>query len=377
MSSKKRKSTDSLVGLGASPAVNSSAVVDFLCSDNISSNLLCQDSQFSEHKEFINSFIPKKLDSNILANSYYRLSINDLYYYNNKAKRVFECGSFLSFAHEIDLDGVISEKGKLHFANFCKDRLCPMCSWRRSYKIFSQVSQIMNVIHSEYKFLFLTLTIPNVKADELSNAINNLMSAWNRFSGYKDIKKIMRGYFRALEITYNKKLDSFHPHFHIVFAVPLSYFKDKYYLKRDDFLSLWQNATRDNSITQVDIRVCKNKYSDDEIKSQQFLSSAVAEVAKYAVKSSDYLFKDNDVLTDYLVKTFSEALKGRRLVQFGGVFKDVFKSLNLDDAESENADLIHFDNELNPALSWLICRYGWSSGIYKLIDTKIETSDKH
>ena len=374
----KRKSTFDLVGLGAPSATSSALCGGFCYGDNIINSSL---GQYSESIEIRDKFTPKKINNNLLYNSYYRqhlkysnTPLENIYF--NKAQRVLSCGSYLIFAHEIDEYGEIAEKGKLHKANFCKDRLCPMCSWRRSYKIFGQVSQIMEQIHGGYKFLFLTLTVPNVSKEELNSAIDHLMSSWNRFTGYKPIKKILRGYFRALEITYNKESNTFHPHFHIVLAVPLSYFSSRDYLSRDDFLELWRKATRNASITQVDIRVCKDKYSKDELNSQKFLSSAVAEVAKYAVKSSDYLL-DDEQLTDELVEVFSSALLHRRLVQFGGIFKEVFKKLRLDDAESDDADLVHINDKLNPSLSWLICRYGWSMGAYQLIGSYVETADKH
>ena len=95
------------------------------------------------------------------------------------------------------------------------------------------------------------------------------------------------------------------------------------------------------------------------------------------MKDSDYLYPEDEKLTDYLVETFSKALNHRRLVQFGGVFKETFKALKLEDAESDNADLIHVNEKLNPALAWLICRYGWSMGAYKLIGSFVESSDRH
>lgn len=356
--------------VGSSPA---SAILGFCYTDNIKES---EQSQFSEDSEIQSKFNPKKLNSLLLSESYKRLADNNNIYIN-KWHRVADCGSFLSFAHEIDELGEISEKGKLHNANFCRDRLCPMCSWRRSFKIFGQVSQIMEQIGSQYQFLFLTLTIPNVKADELSSAIDKLMSSWNRFAGYKKIKKVLKGYFRALEVTYNKEQNSFHPHFHVVLTVPIGYLTSRDYISRDEFLALWKKATRDNSITQVDIRVCKSKYSFDELKAQSALASAVAEVAKYAVKSSDYLFAGDEALTDFLVETFSESLRSRRLSQFGGIFKEVYKQLKFEDAESESADLIHVNDKLNPALAWLICRYSWGIGTYNLVNSYVESASDH
>lgn len=255
-----------------------------------------------------------------------------------------------------------------------------MCAWRRSYKIFGQVSQIMDVIYADYTFLFLTLTVPNVPAAELPSTLDHLFSSWNRFTGYKKIKKVVKGYFRALEITYNNKVDSFHPHFHVVLAVPVGYLTSRDYISRDEWLALWRKACRNESITQVDIRVCNDKGSVErraQTKVARALSSVVAEVAKYSVKDSDYLFPNDSALTDYLVSTFTNALFHRRLAQFGGIFKDVFKALNLDDAEDDNTDLVHINNNLNPSLAWLICRYNWNIGVYNFAGSFIESPESH
>ena len=77
-----------------------------------------------------------KKKSLLLSESYKRLGLE------KKSFRVSECGTFLEFKKFVD--GSL----KLNGANFCKVRLCPMCSWRRSLKIFSQVSEIMNYFGS-------------------------------------------------------------------------------------------------------------------------------------------------------------------------------------------------------------------------------------
>jgi len=383
--SENRKSTNDLAVRGASPALCSSVNAIFDCNiDNNNKSNNSQDIEFSEKKELENKFEPKKRNNIILRDSYKRIG------YLTKSNRVSDCGSFLEFAHEISDFGDISKSGKLHNANFCRDRLCPMCSWRRSYKIFGQVSQIMEHIYDDYTFLFLTLTVPNVHANELSVTLDHLFSSWNRFTGYKKIKRIMLGFFRALEITYNEEKDTFHPHFHIVLAVPHGYIKSRDYLTRNDFLSMWRKACKDESITQVDIRVCRTKRLSDDFdfsmdewqrsvhtNDARALSSVVAEISKYAVKDNDYLFPEDLQLTDYLVKTFCDALFHRRLVQFGGIFKETFRTLQLEDVENENADLIHINSKLNPALSWMICRYNWGIGAYKFARSFVESPSEH
>ena len=51
---------------------------------------------------------------------------------NNRAEKVENCATWLTYGK------TTKAEFKLFYANFCRDRLCPMCSWRRSLKIFSQ-----------------------------------------------------------------------------------------------------------------------------------------------------------------------------------------------------------------------------------------------
>ncbi len=332
--------------------------------DNINS-LLCQDSPERELKE---KFEPKKLLSELLANSYSRISdsktqgSSEEFLFKKKSSRVSECGSFLEFVRYHDFNTDVSDI-KLHNANFCRDRMCPMCSWRRSLKIFSQVSQIMNLISNDYTFLFLTLTVPNCSSEALSDTISNISDGWSRFRHYKEVQSVVKGYFKALEITRNKSNGTFHPHIHTVLAVKKSYFNSRDYIQHDKWLSLWQKAMRDYSITQVDIRKAKSYQKE---KSNYNLSSAVAEIAKYSVKPSDYIISDNEVLTDEIVSVLSLALNNRRLCSFGGVFDKARGKLGLDDCE--DGDLLHIDDEIRSDLAVQIFRYGWSCGVYKLID---------
>lgn len=339
---------------------------------------ICQDE--SLENEIITKFTPKRQASELLAQSYDRIG------YENKAQRVNDCGTWLEFRRPLGEDSApphaptgaeavgSSEGWKLHNANFCRDRLCPMCSWRRSYKVFAQVSQIMDYIADDYVFLFLTLTVPNCSADELAQTIDDMQNGFHKFMKYKRIKTAVRGFFKALEVTRNKDNGTFHPHFHNIIAVNKNYFKSDKYIKRDEWLELWQKAMQDPTITQVDIRRCKPKEEiQDGEKAVKALGAAVAEVAKYSVKSSDYLLPDDEETTDSIVITLGAALHSRRLCAFGGVFDEVRKKLQLDDIE--NGDLIVVDgSELRSDVAVMIKKYGWSCGAYKLIEERREVN---
>src|SRR5699024_12465522 len=75
-------------------------------------------------------------------------------------------------------------------------------------------------------FVFLTLTAPNVKADELDDEIKHYNKSFQRLMQRKEVKSAVKGYVRKLEVTYNKERDDYHPHLHVILAVNKSYFTD-------------------------------------------------------------------------------------------------------------------------------------------------------
>lgn len=327
-------------------------------------------------EEIKEKFYPKKYLCYPLARSYERLGLK------SASKRVKHCGDFLEFADTPD-------GFKLYDARFCRDRLCPMCSWRRSYKIFGQISQIMDLIANDYEFLFLTLTVVNCKGSELSATISKMQKAWTRYfvtdnRCNRRAKDVIKGYFKALEVTHNlnkrsKSYDTYHPHFHIILAVNKSYFTSRDYIKQNEWLEMWQKAYGDPNITQVYIEKCKPKKSDIKAGEQfvRSLSSAVAEVAKYSVKASDYIgYFDKDgnprtyanKIIDSSVIALTSGLSHRRLCEFGGCFRDARDKLLLDDCE--DGDLVHLDYNFRSDVVYAIYHYGWSCGAYKLISIR-------
>lgn len=265
-----------------------------------------------------------------------------------KAYRIADCGSFLEFR--------VFDTGdmKLHHANFCKVRLCPMCAWRRSLKIFAQVSTVMNKCNSDYdyRFIFLTLTCRNCSPYELDNQIDELFCAFSKMTKRKIFKSAVKGFFRCLEITHNWDNNTFHPHFHIVLAVNSSYFSDsKIYISQKKWSELWADCLGVDYNPIVDVRAFERTTGKE-----------VAEVAKYAVKPSDVISPyGDDKMTDFVVETLDRSLNGRRLVAFGGSLKDIHRQLNLDD--TEDGDLINIgDDDIRDDLNYIICRYRWNVG---------------
>ncbi len=293
----------------------------------------------------------KKLENLELAASYKRIGSNKYY-------RVLDCSTFLEWKYYFE----INEK-RLAKANFCKVRLCPMCSWRRSLKIFGQVSKVMDYVEENYnyRYIFLTLTVKNCYAEDLRDTLDLMTKSFNKLSERKAFKQAVKGYFRSLEITYNKDDDSYHPHFHMILAVNKNYFTDnKVYLSQEKWTSLWKSCLKVDYTPIVDVRRIKE---DDK----KGFGKAVAETAKYTVKADDFLIRDEkgniDIpLTDEVVKTLDHALHRKRLTAFGFIFKDVHKKLNLDDAEKGRLEDSHIEENLRNDMAYLILRHQWNIG---------------
>jgi len=267
-----------------------------------------------------------------------------------KAIRLERCATDLVFTYS-ESNG----KKRLSKANFCRVRLCPMCAWRRSMKIYANMSRIMdNMPPKDYSFIFLTLTVENVNGDGLNAAIDDMMASWNRFTKAKAFKGAVLGWYRGLEITHNtdfksKSYDTYHPHFHCVLAVKPSYFKSRDYLSQEKWTNLWKRSLKAQYTPIVDARKVKG-----------CTAKAVCEIAKYTVKSNDYIMPDDLDLSEESVLILDGALEKRRLIAYGGVMKDLHKKLNLDD--EMDGDLIHTDEEDLTEADATMIHYTWNVG---------------
>lgn len=288
--------------------------------------------------------------------------------------RMFDCATELQFA----IDGQGTKK--LRYANFCKDRMCPMCQKRRSLKIYHDLQHVCGALiaerPTETAFLMLTLTVPNVHHGELRDMIKHMLKSWDRLMKRKEIDDVVLGWFRSLEVTQEKKRqDHFHPHIHALIAVPGSYFKTKHYIKQHRWQELWGDVTllpvQDVDVRRIKARSKKSKrimaagnVSPAEAE-QLAIRDAAAETGKYATKPSDYIRPsgiDGETeaalytVNKEVIQILAEALKNHRLIAYG----KRFKSLLAADAADDNADLVHIDGEKPSEIEAVaIQRFAW------------------
>lgn len=228
----------------------------------------------------------------------------------NRLTRLMYCGSFLEFVADVKKD-----KHKLINANFCRDRFCPMCQWRTSAKESYALSVMMTAIERElsYKFIFLTLTVKNVKADKLDDELKLLSRAFSALIRKANGKnEISKGYVRKLEITYNKERDDYHPHIHALIAVNKSYFTSRDYINQKEWLQMWREVTGKTGVDELG----RDEISQLNVQRVKDINDSALEVGKYTVKSIDYL--DNQAVFDLML----HVLHGKRLIAFAGCFRD-------------------------------------------------------
>ncbi|HDG0992489.1 TPA: protein rep [Staphylococcus aureus] len=226
----------------------------------------------------------------------------------NQMELVRECNTFLSFVADKTL-----EKKKLYKANPCKNRFCPMCAWCKARKDALGLSLMMQYVKQveQKEFIFLTLTTPNVRANDLEDEIKKYNKSFKKMFERKKVKTLSKGYVRKLEITYNEQEDTYNPHFHVLIAVNKSYFKDtKVYVNQKEWLELWRDVTGMPEITQVHVQ-----------KIRQNNNKELYEMAKYSGKDSDYLVNQR------VFDTFYKSLKGKQVLVYSGLFKEARKKL--------------------------------------------------
>lgn len=222
------------------------------------------------------------------------------------------------------------------------------------------------------RFLFLTLTIKNVKGEELNQALSQMTEGFRRLMLYKKVDKNMIGYLRATEVTYSKSRDDYHPHLHILLMVRPGYFKGSGYLKQTDWVALWQKAMKLDYEPGVDIRTVKPKAEDAEsLQEKDGLKKAILETAKYPVKPFDITKdKDGNVMKLSEVKKLQitddmmNGLHRKRQIGFGKLFKEIKKELELDDLENGNLIQTGEEKTETTAGKEIIAVWNWERSNY-------------
>lgn len=284
--------------------------------------------------------------------------------------KIKDCGSCLLFGKK---KGAPDLEKKLLYANFCKDRFCPVCMWRRSIKLGYQLKKTLErsiELNPDSRFIFLTLTEKNIKDENLQQAIKEINAAYSRMFHYKRlVDNVVLGTVRATECTYNRKRHDFNLHVHVLVQVKEAYFdKDKdFYIDQSEWQKLWKKAARFDYDPVVDVRAV---YAN-ESNGKDSLSSAVAEVAKYEVKSFEFIDIKHPKLSMKLIDTYSIAFKGVRGLGLSGVLREIKLDLF---GRSDDDELVHSDESHQSELTdgdIVFIQYRWNYQIGDYLEVEV------
>lgn len=221
-------------------------------------------------------------DREILSNIYAYLAENTdnsykAEYYQHKSDRLSNCK-------------------KRHW---CRVKLCPVCEFYRQLGVSKDLTKIMKDMKNDYDFIFFTLTIKNCKDYQLGKKVDKIMNAWDKLVRYKIIKEAVTGWYRWIEISYNRTEDTYHPHLHIIAAAN--------YIDKEKLQSLWEKAMRLDYEPIVKI----TKVVDIE------------NMPNYVRKKKDrdYIIPDDIEVSGKAIATLDHILQHRRISGYGGEMK--------------------------------------------------------
>lgn len=278
------------------------------------------------------------------------------------------CGDVLKFVKGHD------DRLHLYQTFFCKDRLCPICMWRRSLKRSTELNEMLNIVHEEQpsvRVLFLTLTVPNVKGEDLKNTIVRMNKGVTALLKYSKPARSLVGYVKQVEITVHRDIVaspglatmpvcdeyknircdnnectayvSYHPHVHLMLLVKSTYFKDKnHYINTNEWRSMWEKAikwgkcegdTKQSLVCYVETIKPKHKTIDFKDKKISAFKAASYESSKYVTKQKDYMqgnidLSDIDSFLDaQVISVLHTQLSHLRLYAYGGILRKLYKEL--------------------------------------------------
>jgi hypothetical protein len=197
------------------------------------------------------------------------------------ANRLSSCGR-----HPIIYQGEVT--GRLHVARaMCKSRMCPTCGMFRAKRLAKRLEVYNRTMDAPR---LLTLTLKDSSAP-LKEQIDRLVRCWRNVRQSAAGKDHVLGGYQCVEVTYNARSDSWHPHLHVVY--------EGRWWAQSAIADLWEKATGDSRI--VDIRAAHGR-------------AAVARyVAKYVAKS-----QIADQVPVKRIEEWCTALRGLRMVQTFG-----------------------------------------------------------
>ncbi|WP_242143942.1 MULTISPECIES: protein rep [unclassified Bacillus cereus group] len=183
-----------------------------------------------------------------------------------------------------------------------------LTSWERSVELAYFNHRVIAEINKtqQVNWLLIDFGLDNIGKEEINEALDRMLLAFNRLFKYKSVQQVHLGYFRMLDIL--KQGDVYHPRIHILVPMMKSYFQGRYYIKRSEWSSLWSRSLGTTESLYVKVKTIKEK-EQCEFYSEKLLNFREQENESSSVKSK-IITPRRFIGYSKLLKNVADQLKG-------------------------------------------------------------------
>lgn len=191
-------------------------------------------------------------------------------------------------------------------------------SWKRSLQLAYYNHYMITKVNKErhVNWLIVELGLDNVTEENINQELDLMLIGFNRLFKYKSITQATLGYFRMLDIV--KSGDRYYPRIYVLLPTIKSYFQGRYYIKQDNWVSLWSKALNREHDLFVKMKVVNSKDDTHGI----------------VLKMEKGISLLHDVEDTTIPINLNPQLTSRRLIGYSKLLKDV-----MDQIESDTFDL--------------------------------------
>lgn len=230
-----------------------------------------------------------------------------------RAERMKDCASKIFYERT-------GEQWRFKSAWLCKDRLCPVCSWRLSIKRTAEMIKTLQYLsekHPATKAVHIVLTVKNCPVEALRDTITQLSAGFGRLRKRQLWRDYVIGYMRAIEVSFNADTGEYHPHIHIIAIVPNSYTKQ---ITMGDWADMWRDCAKlnYNPVVWAAHAVSKKPEITQTFDDLMPAKAAIVEAIKYTMKPDTL----PAIAAAGDIGTIAAGLAGFRMISYGGAIKD-------------------------------------------------------
>lgn len=268
----------------------------------------------------------------------------------------------------LDLNGEgFSDNGKMLASvtsHYCKNRACPICNRIRTAHLYNGYKKPLSELQNPY---FVTLTAPNVGADELKPRIKEYYSAFHKIlKRHSRSEHPFKG-IRKFECTINEETMDFHPHLHVIIEG-----KENAYALRDEWLQAFPDATIEAQDVQ---KVTKAKFENALLELFKYFAKFFSK--EYKKDKSGHYVKDKrgrkiPVLTKegkmkihlpniQMLDKMLQAMSGLRVFQPFGNIRKIKEDFTDEDLHKELIEVEDIDPDRT-------CQYEYDYRLYDWVD---------